>query len=416
VGGAVALSLLVSACSTNSNNAGKNTTQGTTDASSDSASSASSSPSASADNSASTTPKPTPKPVPPAPRLSVLPASGATDVRPAIAAKVTVAHGTLRDVSLLSSSGAHIKLRVSADKRTVTTAQELGYDRTYTWSGRAVGAEGRTVRVAGAFHTVAPATVLHASVNIGDGSRVGVGAPIIITFGGHVTDRAAAEKALTVRTSVPTIGSWAWLPDDGGQSRVHWRPERYWKAGTKVGVSAKFFGVSYGGGVYGEEDVTSHFSIGRAQITKADVRSYRLVIYRDGKKLFDFPASYGLASDPNRNTHSGVHIVMEKFPVKYMTNLAYGYKNLPEKWAVRISNNGEFIHENDGTDGVQGSANVTHGCVNLNETNALAYYKSVLYGDPVEVTGSPIKLSASDGDNYDWTVPWATWKTMSALG
>jgi hypothetical protein len=82
---------------------------------------------------------------------------------------------------------------------------------------------------------------------------------------------------------------------------------------------------------------------------------------------------------------------------------------------VRISNNGEFIHENPFTVGIQGSENVTHGCVNLSEASAHAYYDSVLYGDPVEVTNSPIQLSSADGDNFDWTVPWSKWQSMSAL-
>jgi lipoprotein-anchoring transpeptidase ErfK/SrfK len=336
-------------------------------------------------------------------------------VSPASAASVSAANGTLSGVKLTSSSGALIKLAESADKSRVTVAQELGYDRTYTWSGRAIGAEGRAVPVSGRFHTVAPGVVMHATINITDNQKVGIAAPIIITFGGHVTDRAAAEKALTVHTSVPTIGSWAWLPDDSGQSRIHWRPERYWKPGTRVSVAANVFGVSYGAGAYGEENVTSKFSIGRSQVVKADVTSYRLKVYRNGKPLFDFPASYGLATDPNRVTPSGTYVVMEKFPVKYMSNPAYGYKNIPEKWAVRFSNYGLFIHDNDATDGVQGAANVTHGCVNLSYNNALAYYKTVLYGDPVEVTGSSIKESAVHGDVYDWSVPWATWKSMSAL-
>lgn len=334
---------------------------------------------------------------------------------PATAASVSVAHGTLSGVKLTSSSGAVIKLSESADRTKVAVAQELGYNRTYTWSGRAIGQEGRAVRVSGQFRTIAPAVVMHATINIADNKTVGIAAPIIVTFGGHVTDKAAAERALTVHTSVPTVGSWAWLPDDSGQSRIHWRPERYWKPGTRVSVAANFFGVNYGGGAYGEEDITTKFTIGRSQIVKADVRSYRLKVYRDGHLLFNFPASYGLATDPNRVTPSGTYIVMEKYPVKYMSNPAYGYVNLPEKWAVRFSNYGLFIHDNDATDGVQGAANVTHGCVNLSYDNALAYYKTAIYGDPVEVTGSSIKESAVHGDVYDWSVPWATWKSMSAL-
>ena len=43
------------------------------------------------------------------------------------------------------------------------------------------------------------------------------------------------------------------------------------------------------------------------------------------------------------------------------------------------------------------------------------YYRTAIYGDPVEVTGSSIQLSYSDGDIWDWAVDWDTWVAMSAL-
>jgi lipoprotein-anchoring transpeptidase ErfK/SrfK len=86
-----------------------------------------------------------------------------------------------------------------------------------------------------------------------------------------------------------------------------------------------------------------------------------------------------------------------------------------EKWAVRMSNNGEFIHANPASTGAQGSSNVTHGCVNLSIADAKAYYDTALYGDPVEVTGTPVQLSAQDGDVWDWTLSWAQWQELSAL-
>jgi hypothetical protein len=39
----------------------------------------------------------------------------------------------------------------------------------------------------------------------------------------------------------------------------------------------------------------------------------------------------------------------------------------------------------------------------------------VLYGNPVEVTGTPVKLSAQDGDIWDWTLSWDEWTGLSAL-
>jgi len=87
-----------------------------------------------------------------------------------------------------------------------------------------------------------------------------------------------------------------------------------------------------------------------------------------------------------------------------------------EHWAVRISDNGEFIHQNQDTVADQGNTNVSHGCINLSADTARAYHDSAIYGDPVEVTGSSVPLSAADGDIYDWAIPWEQWLTMSGNG
>jgi len=82
---------------------------------------------------------------------------------------------------------------------------------------------------------------------------------------------------------------------------------------------------------------------------------------------------------------------------------------------VRISDNGEFIHENPNTVADQGVDNVSHGCINLSPANAEAYFDSALVGDPVEITGTSVQLSARDGDLFDYTVPWSEWQNLSAL-
>ena len=96
-----------------------------------------------------------------------------------------------------------------------------------------------------------------------------------------------------------------------------------------------------------------------------------------------------------------------------MSNPAYGYSNVPEKWAVRISDNGEFIHQNQYTVADQGVVNVSHGCINLSAESAQAYFESAIYGDPVQVTGTSVPLSADDGDIYDWALTWEEWKAIS---
>jgi lipoprotein-anchoring transpeptidase ErfK/SrfK len=350
----------------------------------------------------------------PAAAFTYDPAAGAAGVNPTAPVSVRVANGTLNDVALRDAQGKTVEGTLADDRTSWTASGRLTYGAHYTWSGTATGEDGNAAPLQGAFDTVAPTRQLRGVLNIGDDRTVGVAAPIQIQFDGHVDDRAAVERALTVETSTPVEGAWGWLPDETGGSRIHYRTKEYWPANTKVKVSAKLFGVDYGGGVYGRSDISSSFTIGRSQIVKADANSHRLIVMRDGKQIANYPASYGLASDPDRNTRSGVHVVSEKFTDKRMVSEQFDY-DLVEKWAVRMSNNGEFIHANPDTTGVQGSSNVTHGCINLSTDNAKAYYDTAIYGDPVEVTGTPVKLSARDGDIWDWTLSWDQWKGLSAL-
>lgn len=400
--GAVAAVVLLAACSSGSNNS----------ATAPSATASNDAPSPSA--SATPTPTATTPTPPPAPKVSTDPANGASGVNPTAPIRLTVSGGKLSRVALTNAAGTHVSGTLSADRRSWHSTEVLGYGKTYTWSGRAVGTEGTSTPITGRFTTLNP-TLMRASINIGDNETVGIGAPIIITFYGHVENKAEVERRLTVHTSPSTAGGWAWLPDDAVGSRLHWRPKAFWKPGTRVSLSAKFYGLDYGGGRYGVEDLTDSFRIGRSQITRGNVNSHRLLVYRNDKLIWNFPASYGVSNDPNRVTRTGVYINMEKYATKYMTYPRYHYFHVPEHWAVRIDNGGEFIHENPETTGVQGINNVTHGCINLNEHNAHAYYESSLYGDPVIITGSSIALSATDGDVYDWTVPWSQWVSMSAL-
>jgi lipoprotein-anchoring transpeptidase ErfK/SrfK len=350
---------------------------------------------------------------PPAPpiRITTTPANGASGVAPAQPAAVHVANGRLTDVALMGPDGAAVAGRPTPDGWASTAT--LAYGATYTWKGVAVDGNGAPQRVTGSFTTVTPQDTVSANLNIGDGDTVGVGAPIIVQFNGPVSDKAAVQRALSVQTSVPTTGSWGWLPDTEQGSRVHWRPEGYWKPGTQVTVAANLQGVDAGGGTWGKANVDSHFTIGRSQIVKADVNSFQMVVVRDGKPVMTVPASYGLGSDPNRNTTNGVHVVMSKQQTVLMSNPAYGYNNVPEHWAVRISNNGEFIHANPLSEGAQGNENVTHGCVNLSPQDAQAYFDTALFGDPVEVTGSPVPMPRTD--IYDWSLTWPEWQKLSAL-
>jgi len=152
-----------------------------------------------------------------------------------------------------------------------------------------------------------------------------------------------------------------------------------------------------------------------SQIVKGNTTQHTMQVIRDGQQIADYPVSYGLDSDPGRVTHSGVHVVMSKHATYSMSNPRYNYTDVNVPWAVRISNNGEFIHGLAASVWAQGKKNVSHGCLNLSPARAKEYFDGVLTGDPVEITGSTQTLTAEDGDYSDWTYDWASWQKLSAL-
>ena len=350
----------------------------------------------------------------PAAALAYDPAPGATGVNPTAPIGVGVSSGSFAEVALRDAQGAAVEGTLSDDHTHWTASQPLHYAQTYTWSGTATGENGTAVPLEGTFRTVEPQTLVRGLINIGDGRTVGIAAPIEIQFDHHVADRAAVERALKIETSRSVEGAWGWLP---GRERwlAHPLPDQGVLAvghegdGHREAVRRRLRRrcVRPGGRV-----VLLHDR--RAQIVKADANSHRLVVMRDGKKVADYPASYGLASDPERNTRSGVHVVSEKFTDKRMVSQQFDY-DLVEKWAVRMSNNGEFIHANPARRACRGRATSPTAASTCRSTTPRPTTTRAIYGDPVEVTGTPVKLAARDGDIWDWTLSWDQWTALSAL-
>lgn len=348
---------------------------------------------------------------PPPAKIAFTPADGTKDVSVLDPVKITVEGGELTVATLLSPAGKQVKGELAADKLSWTSGEVLGYAKTYKYTATAENSVGKETKLAGSFTTLAPAATRRATINPTDDATVGVGMPVSVKFPeGPVSDKAAVEKALKVETSVPVEGSWAWLNDQ----QVDWRPKEYWPANTEVTVTAKLYGLPYGDGVYGKSDLSTAFTIGRNQVVKINTPDHKMNVYRDGALTASYPASNGKDADPNLNTPNGTVIVMAKEPVGDFSNPRYGYTNVKKKWAVRISNHGEFIHENEENRANIGKVNSSHGCVNLFETDAKAYFDSALIGDPVEITGAKANFPTTS-DVFDWLIPWSQWQSMSAL-
>ena len=357
------------------------------------------------------------------------PKSGTTKLAPTTGVTVTAFNAKIDNLVLVSKTdGAELEGKIASDGSTWTLTDRMEYGTQYTYQGTAVSTTGEESPIKGKLATVKPESTMRAAFQLGEGQTVGVATPIVITFAGQITDKAAAEENFKVTVDGKEFkkGSWAWLQDediDGQgqlQSRAHFRPEKYWPAYTDVSVEANLYGVNLGG-AWGREDITKNFSIGRKQVVKADVETFRLEVYVDDALVKTYPVSYGAQgadADPERATRNGIHVVQEVYDTFDMCNERFGYCDVKAPWAVRISNNGEFIHVNQQTEasGQLGKANVTHGCVNMGMADGKEFHDSVLYGDPVEVTNSiGPQLSFSDGDIFDWGIPYSQWKTFSAL-
>jgi lipoprotein-anchoring transpeptidase ErfK/SrfK len=352
-----------------------------------------------------------PQPAPDVPKAKITaePAADSKDVPVVQPVVVKVTEGKLTEVKV-SSGGKDVKGELAADGLSWTSSERLGYGKTYTYAAKATGTDTKPVELTGTFTTLKPAKEIRATLNPADNAEVGVGMPISVKFASPVTDKATVEKALTVKASKDVEGSWGWL----NSSQVDWRPKEYWPANVEVTVSAKLFGVDLGGGSYGKADVTTKFKIGRNQVVKIHTPDHVMKVTRDGADYKSYPCANGLDSETPRNTPNGTFIVMEKKADAVFNNEQYHYSNVNKKWACRISNHGEFIHENQDNAAAIGKMNNSHGCVNLLEADAKEFFDSALIGDPVEINGSNLP-GPTQSDVKNWLYDWKTWQSLSAI-
>jgi lipoprotein-anchoring transpeptidase ErfK/SrfK len=357
-------------------------------------------------------------------RLAVSPANGARGVSPASPVRVSAASGRLTSVTVTNADGKRVAGALGAGGGTWRSTEDLGYDRAYSVTALAVGSNGATARITSSFRTVRPVTFTMPSLFPAGQRTVGVGQPVTVHFDEAITDRAAAERALSVTTSPHVDGGWYWFDSQN----VHWRPRAYWPAGARVTVRADVYGVNVGGGIYGQQDAATSFRIGPARITTVDDRTHEAVVRVDGRIVRRMPVSMGKGGCQRVGsgsvcftTHSGPHVVQEKYPVKIMSSASFGlpvdapggYSTRVEL-ATRISADGEFLHSAPWSVAQQGHTNVSHGCVNLSPDNARWFYDTMTYGDVVDIRNTGLPLPPDDKYG-DWMVPWPRWLAGSAL-
>jgi lipoprotein-anchoring transpeptidase ErfK/SrfK len=357
---------------------------------------------------------------PPA-KVLLEPSDGTADVAPLTPLEITVHDGELADVTVVDDTGAPVEGALDdapddAAPDVWTPATPLAYGTSYTLTAMAINEADTGTEVSSTFTTLTPGTLSTPSVGPLDGTTVGVGMPIRVYFDDPVADKAAVESHLVVTSSTPTDGSWNWLSD----SEVHFRPSQYWPADTEVTLDAQLYGVDFGEGVWGEKNRTIDFSIGDRHVSVADAATHTMDVYDGDQLVQSFPMSAGGPEFPSRN---GPHVVTELNRDRVMDSSTFGVPvdspngyRTPVEFAVRLSNNGEFVHAAPWSVAQQGNTNVSHGCINLSTERAAWFFDFSRPGDIVEIKNSdgPI-LSRVDGDIYDWAIPWGQWQAGSAL-
>ncbi len=377
-----------------------------------------------------TCPHPGTAKAPVAAQITFTPGPGAHDVDPVAQVLVKADAGTLTDVRMVNESGKSVQGVMTPDNTAWKPTVPLGYGRTYTLTATAHGPNGAAATQTSSFSTLRPsnqtkvAFTTTAEAALRDGGTYGVGIVVVAHFDERITDRAAAERQLSVTTKPKVQGSWYWVDDQN----AHWRPEHYYAPGTTVTAEAKIYGIALGEGLFGQDDTRVSFRIGDAHVSIADDATKQVSVFDNGVLVRTMPTSMGMGGTESVAGHTislwtppGVYTVLDKGNPVVMDSSTFG---LPKNsrlgyretinYATKISTDGIYLHELDATVWAQGHRDTSHGCLNLNADNAKWFYDFSVPGDVVEVRnsgGPPLQLA----QNGDWTLSWDQWRDGSAL-
>ncbi|WP_338891075.1 L,D-transpeptidase [Rhodococcus sovatensis] len=347
------------------------------------------------------------------PKLSSTVADGAVGFSPADPVTVTVADGKLANVTMLNPEGVPVAGTIAPDGMSWTNTEPLGYNRQYRVQADAYGLGGSSSTVS-SFTTSQPGNFTKPYVLPYEGDVVGIGQPVAVQFDETITDKVAAQNAIQVTTTPAVEGAFYWVND----REVRWRPQNYWASGTRVEVAVNVYGRDLGGGIFGQENATTSFTIGDAVVATADDNTKQVTFSVNGQDVITMPTSMGKDSTP---TDNGVYIIGDRFEHLVMdsstygvpVNSASGYRT-PVDWATRMSYSGIFFHSAPWSVGQQGYSNASHGCLNLSPSNAKWVYDNTKRGDIVVVKNTVGgTLSGTDGLG-DWNIPWEEWKAGNA--
>ncbi|WP_198668438.1 L,D-transpeptidase family protein [Streptomyces triticisoli] len=352
--------------------------------------------------------------------VTIAPKDGAKSVDTSDTLKVGVSKGKLTRVVVKDTKGTRIPGEMSGDGTSWTPSRHLAASTTYTVHAVAKDSEGIEATEDSSFTTLTPQNTFIGHFTPEDGSTVGVGMPFSLRFTRGITEPKAVEKAIEIKTepAVEVAGHWF------GNDRLDFRPEHYWKAGTKVTVKLDLDGVEGRPDVYGKQSRTVSFTIGRNQVSVVDAKTHTMKVMREGKVVRTIPITAGA---PSTATWNGQMVVSEKLKVTRMNGATVGFTDSDGKGeydipdvphAMRLTNSGTFLHGNYWSGGAFGNYNASHGCIGLRDvrggydgaTPAAWFFNSSMVGDVVIVKNSRDRTVAPDNGFNGWNMSWDEWK------
>ncbi|MBO2449001.1 L,D-transpeptidase family protein [Actinomadura barringtoniae] len=364
------------------------------------------------------------------PKLTIAPANGSGKARPDQGVTVTAAGGTLSQV-VVKLKGKDVPGALSADKTSWKSTWTLVPGAKYDVTATAASPKGKTTQATSSFKTVSDTAATKINNVVPDANEtVGTGMPILIQFTKSVPAKArpAVEKAIEISSSTPTKGAWRWL--DSGESfnglpSVVFRPEHPWKAHQKVSVTIHYAGIKIGDNVFGDKDLTRKFKIGDSHTISVNSHTDRLVVKKNGKVVRSWGVSLGTGGEVQSDgidhlkTTSGMHLTMAHSRVERMVAPGKkkgdpGYYDEKVPFATRISNSGEYIHQNMDDPSCLGNRNCSHGCVRSPGGDAQWFYGWSYRGDMVSITGTGRNLEYWNGWGY-WQMSFSKWQDGSTL-
>ncbi|MFF4752014.1 L,D-transpeptidase [Streptomyces sp. NPDC002514] len=358
------------------------------------------------------------KPQTPEEGIRVSPDDGVKGVRPGEPLKVRVAEGRLESVRVVRHQDAQetpVAGHITGDGLAWEPDRpELALAAEYTVDAVALDGHGRRSARHTTFTTQVPAQRFIAYVTPENRSTVGTGMIVSLAFNREIADRAAVERAVRV-TAKPAVEI---RPHWFGKDRLDFRPERYWKPGTKVTVDIGLRDVEGARGVYGMQRKTVEFTVGRSQVSLVDAEAHTMEVRRDGSLLSTVPITAGA---PETTTYNGKMVVMEMYEVTRMNGRTVGFGgeyDIPDvPHAMKLTDSGTYLHGNYWSPNSPGVENVSHGCVGLRDvqgggsnTPARWFFDRTLIGDVVEVVNSNDKTVSPDNGLSGWNMGWKEWK------